>query len=137
MAGDGDSAAAQRGFAEPRRRRPRGATGSWRSSCRSRDASRGSDVRRGSRHRERIDARIPGDHRRFIEVPCVTRDQAPTIAKLHRIDYLSMDEEGAEYVIRAVFPFEKWDVFHVEFNRWRRCRAGCIASVRFCFQDIR
>lgn len=86
-------------------------------------------------HRQRIEAMIPAQAKRTIEVPCMTLDRALIQHGIKHIDYLSMDTEGSELAILKVFPFEKYEIeiIGVEDNFDNRELDGLIKSKGFTF----
>jgi FkbM family methyltransferase len=69
-------------------------------------------------HWKRIEKNIPTQMRTTVEVPCLPLKDALDTAGLKRIDYMSIDVEGAEFKILSVFPFKEYDVkvFGIEDN---------------------
>ena len=76
-------------------------------------------------HQERIAA--AGSTATIVAVPVMPLEDALDLAALHRIDYLSIDVEGAEPRILRDFPFGKFDIdiIGVE-NNWQRLEAASI-----------
>ncbi len=66
---------------------------------------------------------------RHVEVPAMTLANALDLAAIKRIDYMSIDVEGAEAAILSVFPFDQYgvDVFGVE-NNWGGTAVGEIMT---------
>jgi hypothetical protein len=69
-------------------------------------------------HRERIEKHIPEENRKVISVPCITLNKILKKHNMKKIDYMSIDVEGAEYPILKAFDFDKFDVdvFDIENN---------------------
>jgi FkbM family methyltransferase len=69
-------------------------------------------------HRQRIEDDVNWWRRRMIKVPCRTLDDILTEFGIHRIDYLSVDVEGAELAVLKAFPFQRYsiDIIGVEDN---------------------
>ena len=70
-------------------------------------------------HQERIDVHIPKSLRETLYVPCDTLANILVRYGLTRVDYMSVDVEGAEEAILRAFPFERFvvDVWDIE-NNW-------------------
>lgn len=57
----------------------------------------------------------------YIEVPCMPLSDALHGAGLSRVDYLSVDVEGAEVAIFRAFPFAEFDIDVIGIeNNWNR-----------------
>ena len=59
---------------------------------------------------QKVDAVVPVSHRKIVSVRTQTLDQVLTFAGVTKIDYLSLDIEGAELEVLKDFPFDKYKI---------------------------
>jgi FkbM family methyltransferase len=58
-------------------------------------------------HKQRI---AQSSQTSVVEVPCLTLSNALKAFKITRVDYLSLDLEGAELTVLNLFPFDAFDI---------------------------